>query len=369
MPEEQKDTAPTTTKEDATEVSSDGLVSGGEIAAVSDQLAAVTLADHDEAGSATRTSERQQDSVNELHCSWSDPELWKPHPPTEDCPVCMVPMPLESEKMRYATCCGKVICVACSQEDIRALAITNRKREKKELPPLDGSCAFCRESTNTNTYIYAERIKNRIDNGDIEAILSMAICCRDGLEGLPKDEGKALELFNKAADMGSGTAMFHIGFHHMYVARDKKKSIEYFVEAVKMGDVESRCALAVIFSGERHFHLARKHLRLAAEAGHKTAIKQFWKLFSYGKLNKTDLEEILRAHQAACDEMDSEDRRRYDAYEEAKAGNDDVLIRLYKNYYFGYINAKQLKEVVKMHRNGSKEEEIANFMVKCYRNI
>ena len=43
MPEEQKDTAPTTTKEDATEVSSDGLVGGGEIAAASDQLAAVTL--------------------------------------------------------------------------------------------------------------------------------------------------------------------------------------------------------------------------------------------------------------------------------------------------------------------------------------
>ena len=56
--------------------------------------------------------------------------------------------------------------------------------------------------------------------------------------------------------------------------------------------------------------------------------------------------------------MDSEDRQRFDAFEEAMAGNDDVLKDLYKNYYFGYINAKQLKEVLKMHRNGSGEEAI-----------
>ena len=367
MPKERKDTAPTAQEEDATEVSPHAHEGGGEITAAADQLAAATLADHDEAGSGM--SETQQEGVAELHDSLLDPELWKPHPPTEDCPVCLVPLPLENMETAYNSCCGKTVCVACKHESVRALRITNRKREKKELPPLDASCAFCREPVYKDDLELIERMEKRVAKGDVEAILSMALCCQDGLKGFPKDEAKGKELLEKAADMGCAKAVHQIGYSYIKgthgFPRDGKRSIGYFVNGVEMGNTSSRCALAAILADKGNYYLANKHLRLAAEAGDENAVKQLWQHFSDGKLSKKDLEEILRTHQAAYNEMDSEDRQRFDARNEALTGNDKILKGLYGSYYFGYTNAEQLRGVLKMHQKGCGLEEIREFLRKC----
>ena len=63
--------------------------------------------------------------------------------------------------------------------------------------------------------------------------------------------------------------------------------------------------------------------------------------------------------------MDSEDRQRYDASEDAFAGTDDILKDLYGSYYSGTINAKQLKSALKMHRNGSGEDAIRKFLANA----
>ena len=178
MPEDRKDTQPAAQR----------------ISEAADQLAAVALAA--ENGADPGTSETQQD-VDQLLDTLSDPELWKPHPPTEDCPVCLVPLPLEDKNATYFPCCGKVICTACCKEHSRALEITNRKRGKKELPPLEAFCAFCRELINRNEVEHVGQLKKRVDKGDVVATFSMAFWYRDGLEGFPKDEAKALELLKK----------------------------------------------------------------------------------------------------------------------------------------------------------------------------
>ena len=94
-------------------------------------------------------------------------------------------------------------------------------------------------------------------------------------------------------------------------------------------------------------------------------MKQVWQLFSDGKLSKADLEKILRLHHAACDEMDSGDRQRSDAFEKALAGNDDLLKDIYGGYYDGFINSKQLERALKMHRNGIGRADIKKFFTKC----
>ena len=113
------------------------------------------------------------------------------------------------------------------------------------------------------------------------------------------------------------------------------------------------------------FHLALNHMRLAAEAGYPDAVEILWKLFHLGKLDKVDLEKTLRAHKAACDEMDSEDRQRSDARDEAMSGNDDLLKHLYASYYLGYLNAKQLEEALQMHRAGVDRKEIGAFVTNA----
>ena len=51
-----------------------------------------------------------------------DHELFKQPPPTEDCPICCIPLPLYSDSnknvlaRRYQPCCGKIICGGCMYE-------------------------------------------------------------------------------------------------------------------------------------------------------------------------------------------------------------------------------------------------------------
>ena len=104
---------------------------------------------------------------------------------------------------------------------------------------------------------------------------------------------------------------------------------------------------------EGNIDLGMKHWQLTAEAGCDNSMKDLWDCFSKGRLSKPDLEKALRAHKAACDEMNSEERERLTAYEEAFAGNDTLLNNIYVSYYLGFINSKELKVAVKYHRAGN----------------
>ena len=133
--------------------------------------------------------------------------------------------------------------------------------------------------------------------------------------------------------------------------QNRRKTKEYFEDAAAKGYVLSRTTLAVLLSKEGNYDLAIKHWHLSAAAGHDEAIKRLRDCFSKGKLSKPDLEKALRAHKAACDEMNSEVRKRFAARRDAEAGDDELLKHIYFSYYFGYLNAK-VKKVLIAHRAG-----------------
>ena len=62
--------------------------------------------------------------VAELH----EEELFKDHPPNEDCPICFIRLPLETGESTYYPCCGMIICDGCSY----AMIIEDMKRGKKK---------------------------------------------------------------------------------------------------------------------------------------------------------------------------------------------------------------------------------------------
>src|SRR6056300_1646230 len=66
--------------------------------------------------------------VADLH----DEELFKEHPPREDCPICLLPLPLDVGQTTFKSCCGKTICNGC----IHAMREEARGRGKVNL------CAF-----------------------------------------------------------------------------------------------------------------------------------------------------------------------------------------------------------------------------------
>ena len=65
-------------------------------------------------------------------------ELFKDPPPREECPICMLPLPLDPRDSLFQSCCGKTICEGCfvsmMKEEIR------RGRKKIE----EYMCAICR---------------------------------------------------------------------------------------------------------------------------------------------------------------------------------------------------------------------------------
>ena len=45
-------------------------------------------------------------------CKWTPPE-------TEDCPICLIPMPLEPRRSWYWGCCGKSVCWGCRMDSTK----------------------------------------------------------------------------------------------------------------------------------------------------------------------------------------------------------------------------------------------------------
>ena len=285
-------------------------------------------------------------------------EMLQPHPPTEECPVCLVPLPLQGNRASYFACCGRMVCQACHEENCRALRITNRKRNDKKLPPMELSCAFCRIPTISKSDLEGIRMhQDRIaKKGDVNAMVVLAGKYMTGESGLVRDYAKALELYHRAADLGSPKALGMLGYYFLNgpvgVIEDKEKARIYLEDAAKKGDVVSRGLLGALKEDHQRHDLAIRHYKLAASAGDEDSVKRLWKYFSLEKLDKAELEETLRAHKEACDEMNSEERERYEAWKEAQAGNDDALKEIYAFYYDGLVTAKELKVVLKIHGSG-----------------
>jgi len=122
-------------------------------------------------------------------------------------------------------------------------------------------------------------------------------------------------------------------------------------DAAKKGSVQARYNLGLLEEDYQQHDLAIRHFKLAAAAGHEKSMKCLWKYFP-SKLDKAKLEETLRAHKLACDEMDSEERQRWVAHQEALAGDDKHLKLIYSCYYDGLMTAKELKELLKVHGSG-----------------
>ena len=316
-------------------------ISADTVTKLNDQLETVKLSDQDEADATVGDTKTKE-----------DPDLWKPPPPTEECPVCMVPLPLKPDKAMYWACCGKRLCKACSEEHVRALRVTNRKREKKKQLPLKNTCAFCRIPLHKNNAELIGRVEERIKKKDTRAMVQLAWTYRKGNCGLRKNEVKAVELFDRAADLGCVDAIAILGRGFGFI-KDEVTDKYNIEEAVMKGDIVSHYYLAAVLEKEGNIDLAIKHLHLAAAAGHDRSMKCLWECFSKGKLSKTDLEKALRAHKAATDEMNSEERERHAASREAKAGNDVLLNNIYASYYLGFMNAKELNVALKNHRAGN----------------
>ena len=235
--------------------------------------------------------------VAELH----DEALFKEHPPTDDCPICFLPLPIDGIQTMFQSCCGKLICCGC----IYAMKKEARGRGKINL------CAFCREPYPTSDEEDVKRTKKLMEVDNAYAFYSFAGFYARGIRGMPQDRSKANELFLKAGELGCHEGYYNLGFAYCNgdgVEVDKKKAIHYYELAAMNQDVYARYNLGCIEGEADNIDRAMKHFILSARAGFKPSLEEVKGGFMKGYVTKDDYANTLRAYQSQQDEMKSNDR-------------------------------------------------------------
>ncbi len=209
-----------------------------------------------------------------------------------ECPLCFLPMPLDTKKYTFKSCCSKIICNGC--------VVANYMSNNGDL-----NCPFCREPV-ADKEENKKRTMKRVKAGDPAALRHLGSKSRD--EG---DVDSAVNYWTKAAELGDVIAHYQLG--HSYhtgdcVEKDEEKAVYHYDEAAIGGHPSARYNLA--FSEERNGNIERavKHLIIAANLGDENSMKALWEFFKRGIITKEELEATLRTHKAAIDEMKSPER-------------------------------------------------------------
>eukprot|EP00956_Cyclotella_meneghiniana_P016414 scaffold25913_cov23-Cyclotella_meneghiniana.AAC.5 len=225
-----------------------------------------------------------------------DKKLLQQPPAREDCPICMLMLPLNNKESTHMACCGKIICDGC-----------------RWLLPRE-YCPFCNTALPDNSRESNRRILVRIEKyNDMEAMHQLGCYYFRGTNGFPVDFGKAVELFQCASKLGSNKAHYSLGVAYEFgkgVMMDKKKSTYHYKLAAMMGNVDARHDLGHDELETGKIDRAMQHFMISAKCGYDDSLEMVKTGFIKRIVTKEEFEKTLREHQASKDEMKSDQRDR-----------------------------------------------------------
>ena len=221
-------------------------------------------------------------------------------PPREECPICMLVLPVTVNLQSYQMCCGQTLCSGCSHQ--------HKNKSREQAVPL--TCAFCRTAVPKSDEEILARLRKRVELEDPKALQMMSTYYGTGELGLPVDQAKRIELMRQSANLGCPAALFQLGIvHHKEHNREMEK--KYWTEAAEGGDLISRHNLGAWEERNGNIIAAFRHWRLSASAGYRSSMENLIKRFEFGLLHHTDLAETLQAFYRSRAEMNSRDRDQY----------------------------------------------------------
>jgi len=241
-----------------------------------------------------------------------DEKLFKQPPPEfGDCPICFLRLPTFDMGRGYMSCCGKTICKGCARAPVYDnqgnLVDINKQNE----------CPFCRVVAPKSEEEARKRIKTRVDMKDARAMYNGGCYYYHGTNGFIQSYTKALELFNRAAELGQATAHSCIGNFYYFgrgVEVDKKKAV-YYYELAAMGGCEgARYNLGVTERDAGNFDRAIKHWMIAVRSGNSESLEGIKQLYSNAYATKEDYTTALKAYQEYLAEIKSDQRDKAAAF-------------------------------------------------------
>ena len=217
----------------------------------------------------------------------------------EECPLCMLPLPLDADGSSFKACCGKEVCNGCNY--------AMRDSEGNE-----SLCPYCRAPPPSSEKDKIKCLEKLMDNGNSYAYNVVAFSYDTGINGLPKDKAKAIKLYLKAGELGCADACFNLGLSYdkgYGVEVDKEKSKHYWTLSALTGYIhEVRHSLGNIEFKAGNTDRAIKHWIIAARAGHEKALNKVKIGFMSELVTKDEYASTLRAYHERQQEMKSDER-------------------------------------------------------------
>ena len=215
-----------------------------------------------------------------------------------DCPICMIPLPLDMTKSNMRSCCSSLICNGCTHAIISQESLTYDK------------CPFCRAAVPSEEVRDKRRMK-RVEAGDAVAMHYQG--CSEYGKGKYQS---ACEYWIKAAELGYASAHWMLAQVYNFghgVEQNEGKYVHHLEEAAIGGHPEARHYLGM-HEGTKNNNRERavKHWTIAATQGDDASIGILKLACRDGQITKEDFAPALRAYQAAVDAAKSPQREKAD---------------------------------------------------------
>ena len=179
-----------------------------ESSTLSGELNAMTLEETQDTTAAAATSKKEKnknkdagaiggesDTIHVKQKEREDPLAnWTP-PPKEECPICLIALPILPGDTEYRHCCGKTICCGCELSLLEA-SLWGLKRS---------ICSFCRHDRDVSNLLSdaewdewaVEREMKRANAGGATAMGRVGQYYFDGQFGVQQDKAEGLKWYHR----------------------------------------------------------------------------------------------------------------------------------------------------------------------------
>jgi TPR repeat protein len=209
------------------------------------------------------------------------------------------------------------------------------------------------------------------DKKNPRAMLTLGNIWEGSISAQNRNYGKALDWYQKAADLDLTDAYFHLGVCYevgMGTAPDLKKAIGNFEKAAAKGFAPADFKLAVLYLNgadglTQDIDKGMKYLNSAADSGLTLALKELGALYYFGRLNTTkNLTKALEIFNKAAEGGDAESMKNVGAMTisgEGTAANKVEGLKWYLlAFRFGYT-VPEMQQTIDDIKAGMTPEEVA----------
>jgi TPR repeat protein len=170
-----------------------------------------------------------------------------------------------------------------------------------------GKCPFCNSDLFKTDEEAIQELMKRVEANDAISMYGLAYHYYHGKLGLLQDREKAIELYTRAAELGSSKAHYNLG--NFYREGGDIKKAKYHLEAGAVAGHElARNNLGTMEAQSGNMERAVKHWMISASAGHYKAMNALLIAFNKGLVSRNAMESTLTVYNNACAEMRSEAR-------------------------------------------------------------